>query len=72
MSYFATTHSGPDPTNTCDKSSDYYFKIDKSPFYVWALIIDPRISYYGLYSDCSDDVTATAYQDAEEQSACSF
>lgn len=44
-------------TSAHRKLSDYYFKVDKSPFYVWASILDPHILYYGLHSDCEDDIT---------------
>ncbi|KAJ6583459.1 hypothetical protein DFH09DRAFT_1308966 [Mycena vulgaris] len=30
------------------KFSDYYYKLDQSPYYTWAALFDPRISYGGL------------------------
>ncbi|KAJ7101789.1 hypothetical protein C8R44DRAFT_887971 [Mycena epipterygia] len=32
------------------KLSDYYYKMDQSPYYTWAALLDPRISYEGLKS----------------------
>ncbi|KAF5337795.1 hypothetical protein D9758_016284 [Tetrapyrgos nigripes] len=37
------------------KLSDYYTKFDQSPFYVWASLLDPRISYAGLKEDFTND-----------------
>ncbi|ESK82481.1 ac transposase [Moniliophthora roreri MCA 2997] len=38
------------------KLSNYYTKFDKSPYYVWVALLDPRISYVGLQDDFADDV----------------
>ncbi|THU78181.1 hypothetical protein K435DRAFT_811775 [Dendrothele bispora CBS 962.96] len=37
------------------KLSDYYTKFDESPFYLWASLLDPRISFIGLKQDYKDD-----------------
>ncbi|KAJ6583753.1 hypothetical protein B0H10DRAFT_1688795, partial [Mycena sp. CBHHK59/15] len=37
------------------KLSDYYHKSDDSPFYTWAALLDPRISYEGLKADFYHD-----------------
>ncbi|KAF8237019.1 hypothetical protein L208DRAFT_1520376, partial [Tricholoma matsutake] len=33
------------------KLSDYYYKYDQSPFYIWAALLDPCISYEGALAD---------------------
>ncbi|KAF5366386.1 hypothetical protein D9758_009749 [Tetrapyrgos nigripes] len=33
------------------KLSDYYYKFDQSPYYTWAALLDPRISYDALVAD---------------------
>ncbi|KAJ7062528.1 hypothetical protein C8F01DRAFT_1056364, partial [Mycena amicta] len=38
-----------------EKLSDYYYKIDASPFYTWAALLDPRISSEGLKNDFAED-----------------
>ncbi|KAG2123792.1 uncharacterized protein EDB93DRAFT_600417 [Suillus bovinus] len=43
--------------NAHRKLSDYFFKIDDSPYYVWASILDPRITYEGLRDDCDANDT---------------
>jgi len=40
------------------KLSDYYYKFDESPYYVWAGFLDPRISYDGLQVDADGDPSA--------------
>lgn len=35
------------------KLSEYYYRFDLSPFYIWAALLDPRISYEGLTADYS-------------------
>ncbi|KAG2132135.1 uncharacterized protein EDB93DRAFT_928857 [Suillus bovinus] len=54
--------------NAHRKLSDYFFKIDDSPYYVWASILDPRITYEGLRDDCdaNDASTQVANQLTEE------
>ncbi|KAI0279968.1 hypothetical protein BC826DRAFT_357650 [Russula brevipes] len=37
------------------KLSDYYYRYDESPFYTWAALLDPRISYEGMKADYADD-----------------
>ncbi|KAJ6561641.1 hypothetical protein B0H19DRAFT_1233584 [Mycena capillaripes] len=37
------------------KLSDYYYKFDQSPYYTWAALLDPRISYDGLRADFEGD-----------------
>ncbi|KAJ6613889.1 hypothetical protein B0H10DRAFT_1951159 [Mycena sp. CBHHK59/15] len=37
------------------KLSDYYYKFDQSPYYTWAALLDPRISYDGLCADFEGD-----------------
>ncbi|TDL19646.1 hypothetical protein BD410DRAFT_841991 [Rickenella mellea] len=37
------------------KLSDYFNKFDDSPYYVWASLLDPRISYDGLKADYVND-----------------
>ncbi|KAJ6548292.1 hypothetical protein B0H10DRAFT_1299626 [Mycena sp. CBHHK59/15] len=37
------------------KLSDYYYKSDESPYYTWAALLDPRISYAGLKHDFADE-----------------
>ncbi|KAF7344711.1 TY3B-TY3B protein [Mycena venus] len=37
------------------KLSDYYYKMDQSPYYTWAALLDPRISYEGLKADFNND-----------------
>lgn len=38
------------------KLSEYYYRFDLSPFYIWAALLDPRISYEGLKADYDEDV----------------
>ncbi|KAF7798312.1 hypothetical protein EIP86_009533 [Pleurotus ostreatoroseus] len=38
------------------KLSDYFNTIDQSPFYLWACLLDPRISEEGLKAEASTDV----------------
>lgn len=61
------------------KLSDYYYKFDHSPLYTWSacecfqsisvcialtvLVLDPRISYDGIYEDYSDDPSLLQYLD---------
>ncbi|KAJ6550101.1 ribonuclease H-like domain-containing protein [Mycena capillaripes] len=37
--------------NVHHKLSDYYYKMDQSPYYTWAAFLDPRILYEGLKSE---------------------
>ncbi|KAG5639806.1 hypothetical protein DXG03_003396, partial [Asterophora parasitica] len=37
------------------KLSDYYTKFDESPYYIWAALLDPHISYAALKADFKDD-----------------
>ncbi|KAH9011213.1 hypothetical protein EDB83DRAFT_2530379 [Lactarius deliciosus] len=39
------------------KLSDYYYQFDASPFYTWAMLLDPQISYKGLKKDYADNLT---------------
>ncbi|KZP07868.1 hypothetical protein FIBSPDRAFT_914394 [Athelia psychrophila] len=39
------------------KLSDYYTKLDDSPYYIW-LRMSSLISYQGLLADCADDFSA--------------
>ncbi|KAG2335448.1 hypothetical protein BDR05DRAFT_849444, partial [Suillus weaverae] len=48
--------------NAHRKLSDYFFKIDDSPYYVWASILDPCITYKGLCDDCAADDESTRSQ----------
>ncbi|KAF8657301.1 hypothetical protein AX16_002254 [Volvariella volvacea WC 439] len=43
------------------KLSDYYHKIDQSPFYIWSCLLDPQISYEGLKADYKSDVELTDF-----------
>ncbi|KAJ8515596.1 hypothetical protein ONZ45_g6994 [Pleurotus djamor] len=43
------------------KLSQYYTKIDESPYYTWASLLDPRISYKTLKDDYKEDKTLTDY-----------
>ncbi|KAJ6454388.1 hypothetical protein C8R45DRAFT_944645 [Mycena sanguinolenta] len=38
-----------------NKLSDYYYKFDASPYYLWASLLDPRIGYTMLKHQFSDD-----------------
>jgi len=42
------------------KLSEYYFRLDESPYYTWAALLDPRIMYEGLKSDCISDPSLLA------------
>ncbi|KAK7020975.1 hypothetical protein R3P38DRAFT_2534849 [Favolaschia claudopus] len=37
------------------KLSDYYYKFDASPYYLWAALLDPRVGYAGLEKCFEDD-----------------
>ncbi|KIJ35234.1 hypothetical protein M422DRAFT_262618 [Sphaerobolus stellatus SS14] len=37
------------------KLSDYFHMFDKSPYYIWAIMLDPRIRYHGLLFDHRDE-----------------
>ncbi|KAI3603582.1 transposase-like protein [Moniliophthora roreri] len=37
------------------KLSDYYYRFDSSPLYLWASLLDPRIMYSGLMQDVTHD-----------------
>ncbi|KAN0131304.1 Ribonuclease H-like domain containing protein [Lactarius tabidus] len=43
------------------KLSDYYYRYDQSPFYTWAALLDPRISYEGAREDYADDPDLLEY-----------
>ncbi|KIM78646.1 hypothetical protein PILCRDRAFT_55234, partial [Piloderma croceum F 1598] len=43
------------------KLSDYYTKLDESPYYIWSSLLDPRISYQGLLADCGDDISLKSH-----------
>ncbi|KAF8237819.1 hypothetical protein L208DRAFT_1245537 [Tricholoma matsutake] len=42
------------------KLSDYYYKIDTSPYYLWSSLLDPCISYDALQEDFAHDSTLLA------------
>ncbi|KAG6875145.1 hypothetical protein C0992_004996, partial [Termitomyces sp. T32_za158] len=46
------------------KLSEYYYKYDESPFYTWAALLDPRISYEGIHDDYASDPELTSYLEA--------
>ncbi|KAF5342758.1 hypothetical protein D9758_017038 [Tetrapyrgos nigripes] len=48
-------------TNAHRKLSDYYFKFDASPFYIWASLLDPRISYFGLKDEFDEERKSDLY-----------
>ncbi|KAI9507232.1 hypothetical protein F5148DRAFT_1276297 [Russula earlei] len=37
------------------KLSEYYYKFDESPFYLWASFLDPRVSYSALLDEFEGD-----------------
>ncbi|KAH8827443.1 ribonuclease H-like domain-containing protein [Flagelloscypha sp. PMI_526] len=37
------------------KLSDYYFKFDQTPYYHWAVLLDPRVSYTRLKREYASD-----------------
>ncbi|KAF7349017.1 Transposase-like protein [Mycena venus] len=39
------------------KLSEYFSRFDTSPYYLWAALLDPRISYEGLKQDYESDPT---------------
>ncbi|KAK0449650.1 uncharacterized protein EV420DRAFT_1646973 [Desarmillaria tabescens] len=50
------------------KLSDYYYKYDDSPFYTWAALLDPRISYTkGLKRDYKNDADLDTYLESSKQ-----
>ncbi|KAK0454239.1 hATC-domain-containing protein [Desarmillaria tabescens] len=50
------------------KLSDYYYKYDESPFYTWAALFDPRISYTkGLKQDYKNDTNLDTYLESSKQ-----
>ncbi|KIK78006.1 hypothetical protein PAXRUDRAFT_17123 [Paxillus rubicundulus Ve08.2h10] len=51
-------------THTHRKLSDYYYKYDQSPLYVWAAILDPRMNYSGLRTDAGDDQASKEHIDS--------
>ncbi|KAF8224017.1 hypothetical protein L208DRAFT_1313780, partial [Tricholoma matsutake] len=42
------------------KLSEYYYHFDLSPFYIWATLLDPHISYEGLKADYTQDADLLA------------
>jgi len=50
------------------KLSDYYYKYDQSPFYTWAALLDPRISYEGALQDYANDPDLLAYLESAKSS----
>ncbi|KAF8220804.1 hypothetical protein L208DRAFT_1331640 [Tricholoma matsutake] len=48
------------------KLSDYYHKYDKSPFYTWAALVDPRISYEGMKLDFAGDHSLATYLESSK------
>ena len=65
--------------NAHRKLSDYYYKFDESPYYIWAAsefimcsnfssadvhtVLDPRIGYAKFRADCDDDLELQAHVD---------
>ncbi|CAA7267430.1 unnamed protein product [Cyclocybe aegerita] len=45
------------------KLSEYYYKLDKSPFYTWAVILNPHIMYEGLKLDFADEQELLSHLD---------
>ncbi|KAJ6619367.1 ribonuclease H-like domain-containing protein [Mycena sp. CBHHK59/15] len=48
------------------KLSDYYYKYDESPFYVWAALLDPRFNYKKLRKDYGQDEELIEYLEAQK------
>ncbi|KAE9385608.1 hypothetical protein BT96DRAFT_766499, partial [Gymnopus androsaceus JB14] len=40
---------------------DYYYKYDKSPFYIWAAFLDPCFNYKNLRKDSASEPDLLAY-----------
>ncbi|KAE9398293.1 hypothetical protein BT96DRAFT_920945 [Gymnopus androsaceus JB14] len=49
------------------KLSDYYYKFDASPYYVWAALLDPRILYNGLKHEFSDDPSLLEHLETQKK-----
>ncbi|CAK5270384.1 unnamed protein product [Mycena citricolor] len=45
--------------NSHMKLSEYFSKFDVSPYYMWAALLDPHISYQSLCEDYADDISLT-------------
>ncbi|KAJ6523177.1 hypothetical protein B0H19DRAFT_1085801 [Mycena capillaripes] len=43
------------------KLSDYYYKFDQSPFYIWAALLDPRFNHKKLRRDYVGDPELLQY-----------
>ncbi|KIY46286.1 hypothetical protein FISHEDRAFT_66508 [Fistulina hepatica ATCC 64428] len=52
------------------KLSDYYYKFDESTLYVWASIMDPRITLAGLLEDANDDSHAMDHINEARELPC--
>ncbi|KAF8472426.1 hypothetical protein JB92DRAFT_1915932 [Gautieria morchelliformis] len=49
------------------KLSDYYHKYDESPFYTWAALLDPRISYEGMELDYAGDESLSEHLESSKK-----
>ncbi|KAJ7714916.1 ribonuclease H-like domain-containing protein [Mycena metata] len=54
-------------TDAHRKLSDYYYKYDQSPFYMWAAILDPRFNYKKLKKDYASDAELSAYLETQKK-----
>ncbi|GLB44045.1 putative protein dimerization activity [Lyophyllum shimeji] len=55
-----------------EKLSDYYYKFDESPFYTWAALLDPRISYEGLKNDYASDPELSEYLETSKKNLYAY
>ncbi|KAJ7030511.1 hypothetical protein C8F04DRAFT_961455, partial [Mycena alexandri] len=54
-------------TNAHRKLSDYYYKFDQSPFYIWAALLDPRFNYKKLHKDYAGDPDLSKYLEEQKK-----
>ncbi|KAK6984038.1 ribonuclease H-like domain-containing protein [Favolaschia claudopus] len=47
------------------KLSDYYYKYDQSPFYIWAALLDPRFNLKKLQKDYANDPELKSYLEVQ-------
>ncbi|KAF9069556.1 hypothetical protein BDP27DRAFT_1420854 [Rhodocollybia butyracea] len=47
--------------------SDYYYKYDNSPFYIWAALLDHRFNYKKLKKDYASDPDLLTYLEEQKQ-----
>ncbi|KAK6981508.1 Transposase-like protein, partial [Favolaschia claudopus] len=47
------------------KLSDYYYKFDQSPFYIWAALLDPRFNLKKLQKDYASDPDLKSYLEVQ-------